>query len=83
MTKHIYGTGANRRIHNRNDIRQAGGIVTQFLIDAAVRRLEKQDTCPHGDLTGIPNAPETLYECVCGKVFNEDELDEIEWALED
>lgn len=63
--------------------RESAGIITQFLVEAHVRRLEKQDTCKHGDITGIPgNTPEPLYECVCGKVFNEDELDELEWALE-
>lgn len=53
---------------------------TPFLIEAELRRLEKQDACPHGDITYFV---ENIYECICGKRFTTDDLDELEWALED
>lgn len=52
---------------------------TQFLIDAELRRLEKQDACPHGDITYFADG---IYVCICGKPFTETELDEFEWDLE-
>jgi len=73
-----------KRKYDRPLTRDIAGPITQFLVAAHVRRLEKQDTCKHGDVAPImEQTPEPLYECVCGKVFNEDELDELEWALED
>jgi hypothetical protein len=53
---------------------------TEFLIAAEVRRLEKQDQCPHGDISGPYDG---VWVCVCGKAFTEIELDEFEWDLEE
>lgn len=73
-----------KRVTNRPLVRDTAGPITLFLVQSRIRQLEKQDTCKHGDVAPImEQTPEPLYECVCGKVFNEDELDELEWALED
>lgn len=53
---------------------------TEYLINMELRRLEKQDTCPHGDISYFADG---IYTCICGKAFTEIELDELEWDLED
>lgn len=66
------------------NVRDIAGPVTLFLIEARIRQLEKQDACKHGNIAPLPwQGGKPLYECICGKVFDEDELDELEWALED
>jgi hypothetical protein len=52
---------------------------TLFMVEAGIRRMEKQETCPHGDISYFADL---TYECVCGKQFTTDELDELEWDLE-
>lgn len=52
---------------------------TEFLIAAELRRLEKQDTCPHGDITYLMDG---YYECICGKNLTTDDLDELDWERE-
>ncbi len=55
---------------------------TEFLLAVAERRMEKQEACGHTEL--YPGTSDNLMECCfCGKTFDEDEWDELEWALED
>jgi hypothetical protein len=55
---------------------------TEFLIAAERRRMEKQEQCGHTDL--YMDAAGFFNECAdCGKSFDPDEMDEIEWASEE